>query len=181
LKKILIMASGNGSNFENIVKKLENQVDIELFTENKSAYVIQRAEKLKVKTHIIDFKSFSRDEYDDELYNFLKKQTPELIVLAGYMKILSPKIVDNFKIINIHPSLLPAFPGVNSIKKAYNYGVKITGVTVHWVDNGIDTGKIIEQKSLKIDKGISLEKLEEKIHEIEHEIYPCVLKKLLGL
>ena len=175
------MASGNGSNFENIVKKMGNKVDIELFTENKNAYVIQRAEKLKVKTHIIDFKSFSRDEYNDELYNLLTKQTPELIVLAGYMKILSPKIVDNFKIINIHPSLLPAFPGINSIKKAYDYGVKLTGVTVHWVDQGVDTGKIIEQKSVTIEKGISLKNLEKKIHETEHEIYPCVLKKLLGI
>lgn len=175
------MASGNGSNFENIVKKLRNKVDIELFTENKNAYVIQRAEKLKVKTHIIDFKSFCRDEYDEKLYKFLKKQTPELVVLAGYMKILSPKIVDNFKIINIHPSLLPAFPGINSIKKAYNYGVKITGVTVHWVDRGVDTGKIIEQKSVTIEKDISLKNLEKKIHEIEHEIYPRILKKILGI
>ena len=175
------MASGNGSNFENIVKKLGDKVDIELFTENKNAYVIQRAKNLKVKTHIIDFKSYSRDEYDDELYNFLTKQTPELIVLAGYMKILSPKIVDKFKIINIHPSLLPAFPGINSIKKAYDYGVKITGVTVHWVDQGVDTGEIIEQKSVKIENSTTFQKLEKKIHEIEHEIYPCVLKKLLGI
>ncbi|MGM0641445.1 MAG: phosphoribosylglycinamide formyltransferase [Thermotogota bacterium] len=181
MKKIIIMASGNGSNFENIVKKLGKKVEIKLFTEKKNAYVIQRAKKLQVKTHIIDFKSNSRDEFNYNLYNFLKNETPDLIVLAGYMKILPPQVVGSFKIINIHPSLLPAFPGINSIKKAFDYGVKVTGVTVHWVDEGLDTGKIIKQKCLKIDKNDSLETLENRIHTIEHEIYPNVLKELLDI
>ena len=175
------MASGNGTNFENIAKKLKNNVEIRLFTENKNAQVIQRAKKLQVKTHIIDFKSYSRDEFNYNLYNYLKNETPDLVVLAGYMKILPPQVVGSFKIVNIHPSLLPAFPGINSIKKAFNYGVKITGVTIHWVDEGLDTGQIIEQKSFRINKNDSLEKIEIKIHEIEHEIYPNVLKELLDI
>lgn len=175
------MASGNGSNFENIVKKLSNKVEIKLLTENKNAYVIKRAEFLQVKTDIIDFKSFSRDEFNYNLYNYLKNETPDLVVLAGFMKILPPQVVGAFKIVNIHPSLLPSFPGINSIKKAYEYGVKYTGVTVHWVDEGIDTGKIINQFCLKINENDSLENLEKKIHNLEHENYPFVLKELLDI
>jgi len=173
------MASGNGSNFENIVNKLSNKFHIELFTENKKAFVIDRAKKLGIKYYITNFKDYKRDEFNNILYDFLLNKNPDLIVLAGYMKILPSKIVKNFKIVNIHPSLLPSFPGVNSIKKAYKYGVKITGITIHWVDEGLDTGKIIEQKPLEISKNDSLEKLEIKIHNLEHETYPFVIEKLL--
>ncbi|KAF2956303.1 phosphoribosylglycinamide formyltransferase [Marinitoga sp. 38H-ov] len=181
-KKIIILASGNGSNFEAIVNKLRNKYSIKLISENKEAYVLQRAINLYVDYEIINYKNFeNRDLYNKKLFEKLKKEKPDLIVLAGYMKILPDYIVDFFskRIINIHPSLLPAFKGLNAIKKAYDYGVKYTGVTIHYVNNELDGGEIIAQDIVKIETEDTLHSLEEKIHKIEHKLYPKVIDKIL--
>lgn len=104
----------------------------------------------------------------------------DYIVLAGFMRILSADFINRYenKIINLHPSLLPAFKGKNGIEDAFNYGVKVTGVTVHFVDAGIDTGKIIDQTAVIIEDGDTLATLEEKIHQTEYELYPAALKKV---
>ncbi|MEO0236268.1 MAG: phosphoribosylglycinamide formyltransferase, partial [candidate division WOR-3 bacterium] len=170
MKSIVILASGNGSNFEAIVRKIvKNNWPITvkaLITDNPLAYAIQRARRLKVPTIILDYKSFkSKEDYNKTLLEKLVDLKPDLVVLAGYMRILPPFIVERFRyrIINIHPALLPAFPGLNAIERAYKAGCKITGITIHYVDEGVDTGPIIEQAALRIRKGESLEELERRI------------------
>ncbi|NUU97022.1 phosphoribosylglycinamide formyltransferase [Marinitoga sp. 1138] len=183
-KRIIVLASGNGSNFEAIVKKLRNKYKIKLISENKNAYVLQRAIKLDIDYDLINYKLYkSREEYNQKLFEYLKREEPDLIVLAGYMKILPEYIVEHFEnqIINIHPSLLPAFKGLNAIKQAFEYGVKYTGITIHYVNNELDGGKIITQEVVKIEREDTLETLEEKIHKLEHKLYPKVIDKILRL
>ena len=184
--KLIVLASGNGSNFEAIVRHIRDEnlpmKVTYLLTDNPKAYALERAERLGIPSKILDYKSFdNRDEYNRALLKALKSLDFDLIVLAGYMRILPPFIVREFcrKIINIHPSLLPAFPGLHAIEKAYKYGVKVTGVTVHYVDEGVDTGPIILQECVKIEDDDTLETLEERIHKVEHEIYIKAIKKVL--
>ncbi len=186
MEKIVVLASGNGSNFESIVKKTrEWKLNIEitaLITDNKNAFAVKRAGRLKVPVIILNYRDFaSKDEYNRKLLKELKKLSPDLIVLAGYLRILPPFIVNEFKgkIINIHPSLLPAFPGLNAIERAFRAGVKYTGITIHYVDEGVDTGEIIEQRCIRIRGGETLSSLEKRIHRLEHYYYPRVIKDLL--
>lgn len=185
-KSIVILASGNGSNFEAIVKKIRKNnwpiVVKALITDNPKAFAIERAKRLKVPTIILDYKAFSsKQEYNKILLEKLEDLNPDLVVLAGYMRILPPFIVERFRfrIVNIHPALLPAFPGLNAIERAYKAGCKVTGITIHYVDEGVDTGPIIEQAALRIREGESLEELEKRIHKLEHRYYPEVIKRLL--
>lgn len=185
-KSIVILASGNGSNFEAIVKKIRKEkwpiVVKALITDNPEAFAIKRAKRLKVHYEVLDFKSFSsKSEYHHALLERLLFYDPDLVVLAGYMRILPPFIVERFRnrIVNIHPALLPAFPGLNAIERAYRAGCKVTGITIHFVDEGVDSGPIIEQACLRIKDGESLEHLERRIHRLEHRVYPLVIKRLL--
>lgn len=187
-KKILIFASGNGSNFEAIVKHFQQKafkakVNIKLLTDNKNAYAIQRAKKLNIPYFYVPF---------ENLYDFLKPRAKEynLYVLAGYMRILPEKILKlgavsgiqgqkkQNKFINIHPSLLPEFKGKNAIRQAFDAGAEKTGVTIHFVEKKVDSGKIIVQKSVAIGNK-TLAELEKSIHEIEHKIYPEIIENLL--
>lgn len=186
MKSIIIAASGNGSNFEAIVKKFEEwelPVSIEfLFSDNRDAFALKRAKKLGIKSIVIDYRETGDSRvFNNKLANLLCDASPSLIVLAGYMRIIPDFIVDKFdkRIINIHPSLLPAFPGTHAIEKAYKKGVKFTGITIHYVDKGVDTGPIIQQKCIKIKSGESLKDLERRIHRIEHLTYPAVLRDIL--
>ncbi|GAB6189010.1 phosphoribosylglycinamide formyltransferase [Marinitoga arctica] len=181
-KKIVVLASGNGSNFEAIVRKLRNRYEIKLISDNKKAYALQRAIKLYIDYEIVNYEYYrERERFNKKLFECLKNENPDLIVLAGYMRILPDYIVEYFsgKIINIHPSLLPAFKGLNAIKKAFDYGVKYTGVTIHYVNNELDGGEIITQDIVKIEYEDTLESLEEKIHKVEHKLYPKVIDKIL--
>ncbi len=185
-KNIIILASGNGSNFEAIVNHIRQEnlpITVEmLVTNNPEAFAIIRAERLGIPFKIIDSRKFrSRSEYNRALDEFLSLIEFDLMVLAGYMMILPAFIVRKYwrRIVNIHPSLLPAFPGLHAIEKAFEYGVKVTGVTVHFVDEGVDTGPIISQECVKIDKNDTLKTLEEKIHRVEHKIYIEAIKKVL--
>ncbi|QTA38875.1 phosphoribosylglycinamide formyltransferase [Thermosipho ferrireducens] len=179
---MVILASGNGSNFEAIVKALGEKYIIKLICDSKNAYVLKRAEKLKIAYRLIDYKRYrTREEFDKAIFKELKNETPDLIVLAGYKKILPSYIVDYFrnKIINIHPSLLPAFKGLNAIKQAFEYGVKYTGVTVHYVNEELDAGEIIAQEVVKIENEDTLETLEIKIHKLEHKLFPKIIDEIL--
>jgi len=185
MKNIVIFASGSGSNFENLVKTLHgNNCNVALLIcDQPDAYCLQRAKNLGIKTLQLTLRDFgSKVEYELEILKHLKDIDPELIVLAGYMKLIGETLLDEYegKIINIHPSLLPAFPGADGIGDAYRYGVKIMGVTVHFVDAGMDTGQIIDQESFKREEGDDLREVTKKIHAVEHELYPRVVKKLLG-
>jgi len=185
MKKIVVFASGSGSNFQNIVEQLhQHYCEVALLVCDKpGAYCLERASKLKIPTFVAYPKDFpSKVAYELAIVGQLTLVQPELIVLAGYMRIIGPTLLEQYegKIINIHPSLLPAFPGRDGIKDALAYGVKVMGVTVHYVDAGIDTGKIIDQASFKREHELTIEQIEGKIHALEHQLYPQVIKDLLA-
>jgi phosphoribosylglycinamide formyltransferase-1 len=183
-KKIVVFASGSGTNFEEIAKKAKsNYIDADislLISDKASAGAIRRAINLGVVPIVINWKN--REEAEEKTMKILQIVEPDLIVLAGFMRILSPQFVSEwkYKILNIHPSLLPAFQGTTkAIDQAYNYGVKITGCTVHFVDESVDGGPIIIQAAVNIDDNDTPERIAEKIHKLEHEIYPWAIKKVI--
>lgn len=185
MKNLAIFASGNGTNFEVIAKEITNgniKANLALLVVNKkNAYVLKRASKYNVDTLVLELKDCeSKEAYEQMVVDKLKEKQIDLIVLAGYMLYCGNVLLNSYegKIINIHPALLPAFKGAHGIEDAYNYGVKVFGVTVHYVDSGIDSGKIIDQMAFHAD-GLTLEEVETKIHEIEHELYPSVIKRLV--
>ena len=176
---IAVLASGNGTNFEAIAKAVKEgtiKASLKLLiTDKKDAYVRTRAKNFGVKDVFIDPKEFKkRQDFDRKAVEVLKEEAIDLVVLAGFMRIITPFFVASFKhkILNIHPALLPSFKGVDSIKEAYDYGAKVTGVSVHFVDEEMDHGPIILQEALKIGEAESLEDLEARIHTIEHRLYP---------
>jgi len=176
---IAIFASGNGSNFEAIASAVkQNQLPLKIrlmVCDNPSARVIEKAAHAGIEALVIERGAFqSKKDFENAIIARLKKDGVELIVLAGYMRILSPEFVRAFKnrIINIHPSLLPSFKGAHGISDAFAYGAKVTGVTVHFVDEHMDHGPIIMQESVSIEEDDTLESLETRIHKLEHKIYP---------
>lgn len=185
MKKIVVFASGSGSNFQAILDQLHLKVcEVALLVcDNPSALCVKRAELGNIKTFTFNPKDYeNKKAYELEILQQLKSVEPDLIVLAGYMRIISETIlsVHEGKIINIHPALLPAFPGRDGIGDALKYGVKVMGITVHYVDAGIDTGKIIDQMSFRRDENETKEESARRIHELEHQLYPQVIKTLLG-
>lgn len=181
--KIAVFVSGNGSNLQAIIDSIARgyiKATIALVVSNKEeAYALKRAEKASIETFVLDAKEFkTREDYDKEIIKKLKEKNIDLIILAGFMRLLSPYFVKEYKdkILNIHPSLLPLFKGTHAIKDAFENEAKKTGVTVHFVDEKLDNGPIIMQEELKIENGDTLETLEEKIHKIEHKLYPKVIK-----
>ena len=184
LLKLGILISGRGSNMESILKAIKRKsIPIEpavVISNRSGAKGLKVAEKLGVKTEIVQSKGFegSRWEYDKKIIATLKKhgvtQSNGLVCLAGFMRIISPEFVKKYKnkIINIHPALLPAFPGLDSQKQALEYGAKFSGCTVHFVDAGMDTGPIIIQAVVKIKEDDTGESLAKRILREEHRIYP---------
>ncbi len=185
-KNIAILASGNGTNFQALAKaikkqKLKARIKL-LVTDKRNSFVRKRAKNLDIKDVFVNPKEFKSDlEFDKSIVKILKKEKIDLVILAGYMKIISPFFVKSFsnKILNIHPAILPAFKGTRSISRAFKYGCKVTGVTVHFIDEKVDHGPIILQETVEIKKGMSREKLEKKIHKLEHKLYPQALKLIL--
>lgn len=184
--KIAVFASGSGGNFQRIVEAQKSgegkgyEVKV-LIVDKESAYAIERAKLLGIPYYFINPKEYNtKMEFEEKIIDILKKSEIEYIVLAGYMRIISPILLEEYfnKIINIHPAYLPEFPGKDGIGDAYKARVSKTGVTIHYVDSGVDTGEIIYQERLKIDSQWGLEDLKNKIHEIEHRIYPMILTKL---
>jgi len=182
-KRIAVFASGFGSNLQALIDYIKgndlNGDIVLVFSNNKDAYALNRARKNKIKAVFMDSSGYNtRKQYDTKIIELLEDEKIDLVVLAGYMFLLSQEFVRKFKnkILNIHPALLPSFKGTHGIKDAYEYGVKVTGVTVHFVDEGLDSGPIIIQQSVDIDQNESVEELEEKIHRIEHKIYPLAVK-----
>lgn len=170
MKKILILASGNGSNFEAIVKYFKyKNVQIELLCDKENAFVLKRAQKLAIRAHYVKF---------DDTFEFLKDKKYDLYVLAGYMRILPQEVINLGTFINIHPSILPEFKGLDAIKRTYK-SKRAQGVTIHFVDKDIDSGKIITQKRLQISNSMTFEEFEENIHNLEHILYPRVVEELL--
>ena len=177
--KIAVFASGNGSNFEAIAaafsqKKIAGQLSL-VFCDQPEAYVLTRAQKRKIPVVCFSPSDFpSRGQYEEQVLK-------HLIVLAGYLRIIGKTLLEAYpkRIVNIHPSLLPSFPGLHGIEEAFHYGVKITGITIHYVDSGVDTGPIIFQTTTKIDTEDTLDTLAEKIHALEHEWYPKIISQIV--
>lgn len=185
MKKIAVFASGSGSNFQAIidaVKAGKLNCDVALLVCDKpGAFCIERAEKADVPALAISPKNFaSKADYEQEVLQHLTANEVDFIILAGYMRLIGATLLSAYegRIINIHPSLLPSFPGKDAIGQAFNAKVKITGVTVHYVDEGMDTGPIIAQEAVKMDENETRESLEAKIHQVEHLLYPKVIQKL---
>lgn len=180
--RIAVFASGQGTNFQAIVDAVREgklDVSIELLVCDKpSAPVIQRASAAGVDAFVFKPKDYpSREAYEEEIILELRKRQVDLIVLAGYMRILTSTLVEPFygKMINIHPSLLPSFPGVNAIGQALQHGVKVTGVTVHFVDGGLDSGPIIAQSAVEIKEDDNEETLAARIHQSEQQMLPAAI------
>lgn len=181
--KIGILASGNGSNLQAIIDAIETKrLDAEIrvvISDNSSAYALERAKKHSIKTAIITKDKFpKKNAFDIELNRLLKEMGVELVVLAGFMRILSPAVIKAFpmRVMNIHPSLLPSFPGLDVQKKALDYGVRFSGCTVHFIDEGMDTGPIIMQAVVPVKEGDTVETLSKRILSEEHRIYPEAIR-----
>ncbi|OGX46104.1 MAG: phosphoribosylglycinamide formyltransferase [Omnitrophica WOR_2 bacterium RIFCSPLOWO2_12_FULL_51_8] len=181
--RIAVFASGRGTNFASIaraVKKGRVKAGLALLVcDNPRAGVLGRARRAGVKVALVERKDFStKAEFENKIIQFLEEEKIDLIVLAGFMRILGPGLVAKYrnKIINIHPAILPCFKGAQAIKDAFDYGAKVTGVTVHFVDEKTDHGPIILQQAVKISPSDTLESLEAKIHKIEHRLYPRAVK-----
>ncbi len=185
-KRIIFLVSGGGSNMENLVKRMQSgEIDAEpvlVISNRPDVRALERAALLRVPACVIDHRQMSsRDEFERELAVVIDSNNADLICLAGFMRILTGWFVERYKgkLINIHPSYLPQFPGAHAIRDAYLAKVRETGVTVHFVDSGVDTGSIILQKKLPIYNGENIEAVEERIHQLEYEIYPQALQLIL--
>lgn len=185
-KKIAVFASGNGGNFEAIATAcLNGEIPAECalcVCDKPGAKVIERARRLGIETLVFSPKDYnSKAEFETMIADELDRREISLVALAGYMRIIGEGLLSRYggRIINIHPALLPAFPGAHGIADAFNYGVKVYGVTIHYVNAEIDGGKIIAQQAFDYD-GNNLEELEEMIHAIEHPLYISTLKQLLA-
>ena len=185
--KIAIFASGSGSNFENIVEqieqgKLQHITITALYVDKANAFAIQRAERHNIPVHINEPKDFeSKVRYEQQLVDLLQQEQVEWIILAGYMRLIGETLLSAFegKILNIHPSLLPKYKGIDAIGQAFNSGDKVTGSTVHYVDSGMDTGEIIAQQQCDISTDDTKESLEEKVKQLEYDLYPSVIAKIV--
>ena len=181
--KIGVLASGRGSNFQAIIDSMEAgfiraQISV-LITDNPEAFSIKRAEKHGIESLVMRPKDYgSRDEYFTAIALELKNRGIGLVVLAGFMRIVGRPLLDAYpnSVMNIHPALLPSFPGLHGQKQANDYGVKISGCTVHFVDEGMDTGPIIIQAAVPAKDDDTEEMLSERILKLEHKIFPEAIK-----
>ena len=175
-KNVAVFVSGAGTNLQAIIDANISAANIAVVLSNKpDAFALDRALNHGIQVEVVDHKEFDgREAFEAEIIERLSKYDIDLVVLAGFMRILTPYFVNNYKdrIINLHPALLPSFPGMHTAKQALEYGVKITGVTVHFVDDGVDTGPIILQTTVPVDDNDTEETLLEKIHREEHRIFP---------
>ncbi len=177
--KIAVLVSGRGSNLQAIVDSIEKgyiqNAAINVVISNKAnAYALERARNHGIRTVFLDPGEYDRAEYDRAILNVLNQYDTDLLLLAGYFRFLGSEVIEAYRnrIMNIHPSLLPAFKGLHAQKQAFEYGVKVAGCTVHFVDEGLDSGPIILQKCVPVLPGDTEETLTARILEQEHIIYP---------
>lgn len=182
--KIAIFASGSGSNFQALIDDVIIRESVALLVCDKpGAFVLERAEAAGIPAFLFSPKTFvDKVAFEQEIVAKLKESEVEFLVLAGYMRLIGETLLTAYenKIINLHPSLLPEFPGKDAIGQAMDAGVLKTGVTAHFVDAGMDTGPIIAQQSVAILPEDTLDILTTRIHKVEHAFYPEVVKKILG-
>ena len=183
MAKIAVFASGSGTNFQAIADRLKNtDHDIALLVcDRKKAYANSRAREIDIPVLNVSYVRESREEIESRLIGILLEKNIDLIVLAGYMRMLTPVLIEAFpnKIINIHPALLPKYPGTRGIEESFASEDRELGITIHYVDHGMDTGPVICQKSFLRNSDETLESVEERIHGLEHRWYPDVILDLL--
>ena len=178
-----VLASGRGSNFQAIVDSIEagrlNAVVKLLVVDNPDAVAVERANKHSVEHLCINPKDFTtKDDFFLRIARELKARSVELVILAGFMRVVKKPLIDAFpnRIMNIHPALLPSFPGLHGQRQAVDYGVRITGCTVHFVDEGMDTGPVIIQAAVPVSPNDTEESLSERILKLEHRIFPEAIR-----
>lgn len=183
MKKVAIFASGTGSNFEKIAddERLKDKISIELLVcDRKDAAVIRKAHNRNIKVFIFSAKDFeSKEAYESVIFEKVKDL--DYIFLAGYMRIISPYFLEKYKktILNLHPSLLPKFKGKDAIEQAFNAGEKEIGISIHYVNEELDGGEVIAQRSFEVLEQDTLETVTEKVHKLEHKLYPEVILNLV--
>ncbi len=181
--RIGVLVSGRGSNLQAIIDSVESgyipaSISV-VISDNPEAYALERAKKHNIPFEVVDYRSFeNRRDAEKRIEAILKEKRVDLVVLAGFMKVLSPEFVRAFKwkILNIHPALLPSFPGTHGQKQALDYGVRISGCTVHFVDEGVDTGPIVVQAAVPVLPEDDEDTLSERILKLEHRIFPFAVK-----
>jgi phosphoribosylglycinamide formyltransferase 1 len=185
-RRLAILLSGRGSNFiaiQEAIARGDLKAEIALVVSNTpDAAGLIRAREMGVRAICLPSRGVDRIEYDRQLAGILRQYDPALICLAGFMRILSHAIIEEYrgKIVNIHPALLPSFPGLHAQRQALSYGVKITGCTVHFVDEGVDTGKVIFQRAVEVLPGDTEEALAARILTQEHDVYWRAIAQVLG-
>lgn len=182
--RIVVLASGNGTNLQAILDDLHGRdgfVVVGVGSDKREARALGRAREASVETAVFPREEFAdRGARDLAMGDWIEALRPDLVVLAGYMQILSAAFVGRFRdrIVNVHPALLPAFPGLDAIGQALEAGVEITGVTVHFVDEGVDTGPPIASREVRVPPNRDREELEKALHAVEHELYPEAIRML---
>lgn len=191
MSRLAIFVSGNGTNMENLIKeiqagKIPGLAAGLVVCDNPEAKAIERARRLGVELVLVERKKFaSKEAFENEIILWLERKQIDWIALAGFMRILSPSFVSRYqgRIVNIHPALLPAFPGAHAIRKAFEHPKFLesgSGVTVHFVNEGVDTGPVILQKRVLAEASDTLESFEAKIHQAEYQLYPEALRKVVS-
>jgi phosphoribosylglycinamide formyltransferase-1 len=183
--KLGVLISGSGTNLQALIDRIADgtlDASIELVVSSRpSAFGLKRAQKAGIQTLTLD-KTIYADpiQADMVIATELKQKNVDYVVMAGYMRMVHDPILATFpnRVLNLHPALLPSFKGAHAIQDAYDYGVKVTGVTVHFADNRYDCGPIIAQRALPVEEGWTVDELEAHIHEIEHQLYPDVIELL---
>jgi phosphoribosylglycinamide formyltransferase-1 len=176
--RIAVLASGGGTNLQAILDKLHGNGEVEVVgvaSDKPDARALERAQRAGVETAVFPAADYeNRAARDSAIGDWLERLDVQLVVLAGYMQLLSPEFVGRFRnrVINVHPALLPSFPGLEATRQALDHGSKVTGVTVHFVDDGVDSGPIIFQRAVEIPESRDWDDLEVQIHAVEHTLLP---------
>ncbi len=184
MARLAVFASGTGSNFVAIAAALRtwHRHKLEfLLCDLPGALVLQRARELEVPAVLMSYEGLTREAVEKKMVRHLERRAVDVVALAGFMKLLTPYFLNAFKgpVINLHPSLLPKYPGTHAIEESFRSGDRELGITVMRIDEGVDTGPVILQKSFTREDSESLESVEKRIHELEHRWFPHVLKEIL--
>jgi phosphoribosylglycinamide formyltransferase-1 len=184
--RLAVLASGNGTNLQAILDRLHGRdgfAVVGVGSDKREARALRRAREAEVETGVFPREEFAdRTARDFAMGDWVEGLRPDLVVLAGYMQLLTPGFVSRFRdrIVNVHPALLPAFPGLDAVGQALAAGARVTGVTVHFVDEGVDTGAPILQREVPVPPSRDREELERALHAVEHDLYPEAIRMLAG-
>ena len=179
--RVGVLASGAGTNLQALLDTVHGREAevVAVASDKRDAVALERAAAAGVATEVFELERFAgREERDRAMADWLHERGVELVVLAGYMRLITPAFLASFpqRVINVHPSLLPAFPGIGAIAQALAYGAKVTGVTVHFVDEGVDTGAIILQRALEVGEVTDADELHERLRPLEHDLLPAAVR-----